>query len=42
MDEFIGEFSRSRPYQERGVEFQELTKILVTSGEEEKRRLDGS
>lgn len=40
LDRTIRELSRSRPYQGTTDEFQELTKILFTSGEEEKRRLD--
>lgn len=40
LEKTIRELSRSRPYQEATDEFQELTKVLLTSGEEEKRRLD--
>lgn len=40
LDRTIRELSRSRPYQGTTDEFQELTKVLFTSGEEEKRRLD--
>ena len=36
----IRELSRSRPYRESSHEFQELTNILLRSGEEEKSRLD--
>ena len=36
----IHELSRSRPYQGSSHEFQELTNLLLRSGEEEKRRLD--
>ena len=36
----ICELSRSRPYQASSHEFQELTNLLLRSGEEEKRRLD--
>jgi predicted nucleic acid-binding protein len=36
----IRELSRSRPYQASSHEFQELTNLLLRSGEEEKRRLD--
>ena len=36
----IRELSRSKPYQESTREFQELTNLLLSSGEEEKRRLD--
>ena len=36
----IRELSRSRPYQGSTDEFLELTNLLITSGEEEKRRLD--
>ena len=40
LDKTIRELSRSRPYQGATDDFQELTKVLFTSGEEEKRRLD--
>jgi len=36
----IGELARSRPYQASSHQFQELTNLLLRSGEEEKRRLD--
>ncbi len=36
----IHELSRSRPYQGSSDEFQELTNLLLRSGEEEKHRLD--
>jgi predicted nucleic acid-binding protein len=36
----IRELSRSKPYQASSHEFQELTNVLLRSGEEEKRRLD--
>jgi predicted nucleic acid-binding protein len=36
----IRELSRSRPYQASSHEFQDLTHLLLRSGEEEKRRLD--
>lgn len=40
LDKTIRELSRSRPYQGATDEFQELTKVLLRSGEEEKSRLD--
>ena len=40
LDKAVRELSRSRPYQGSSDEFQELTKVLLKSGEEEKRRLD--
>lgn len=40
LDKAIRELSRSRPYQGSSDEFLELTKVLLRSGEEEKRRLD--
>lgn len=40
LSEATRELSRSRPYQGSSREFQELTNILISSGEEEKRRLD--
>lgn len=36
----VRKLSRSRPYQASSHEFQELTNLLLRSGEEEKRRLD--
>ena len=36
----VRELSRSRPYEGSSVEFKELTNLLITSGEDEKRRLD--
>lgn len=38
----IRELSRSKPYQGSSVEFRELTNVLITSGEDEKRRLDNT
>jgi len=38
----IRELSRSKPYQGSPGEFQELTDLLLTSGEEEKRQLNGT
>src|SRR5262245_23253962 len=36
----LKELSRSKPYNEMPDEFQEITKTLVQSGDEEKERLD--
>ena len=36
----INELSRSKPYSESSKEFQDITRTLIQSGEEEKRRLD--
>lgn len=37
----IGQLARSRPYETRSMELRELTGLLLQSGEEQGRRLDG-
>ena len=42
LSQEIRELSRSKPYVKSPKEFQDVTKTLVRSGEEEKQRLDGT
>jgi predicted nucleic acid-binding protein len=42
LSDEIRELSRSRPYRESSEKFQELTKLLVDSGEQEKHRLNAT